>query len=96
MILLGDKAQVEARFSLFGDSATLDARWMYGLRRTYRRFRCHFRRTRWNSLKTWVMWNLVLVYLETVLVSVQNRCMVCVKRTIGSEIILDTSAGTPR
>jgi hypothetical protein len=26
MVLLGDNAQVEARFSLFGDSANLDAR----------------------------------------------------------------------
>jgi hypothetical protein len=42
------------------------------------------------------MWNLVLVYLETVLVSVQDRCMVCLKHTIGSEVILDTPAGTPR
>jgi hypothetical protein len=35
------------------------------------------------------------VHLETVLVSVQDRCMVCAKRSIGSEIILDTSDGTP-
>jgi hypothetical protein len=26
MVLLGDEAQVEARFSLFGDSVSLDAR----------------------------------------------------------------------
>jgi hypothetical protein len=26
MVLLGDKAQVEARFGLFGDNANLDAR----------------------------------------------------------------------
>jgi hypothetical protein len=45
---------------------------------------------------TWVMWKLILVHLETVLVLVQDRCMVCAKRTIGSEIILDTSDGTPR
>ena len=38
---------------------------------------------------TWVMSNHVLVRLETVLVSVQDRCMVCAKRTIGSEIVLD-------
>ena len=25
-----------------------------------------------------------------------HRCMVCAKRTIGSEIILDTPDGTPR
>jgi hypothetical protein len=42
------------------------------------------------------MWNLILVYLETVLVSVQDRYMVCTKRTIGSEIILDAPDGTPR
>ena len=41
----------------------------------------------------WVLWNLVSVCLETVLVSVQDRCMVCVKRTIGSEIILQAPNG---
>jgi hypothetical protein len=46
MVLLGDEAQAEARFSLFGDSANLDARWMHGLRRTYRRLRNPFGRTR--------------------------------------------------
>ena len=35
------------------------------------------------------MWNHILVCLETVLVSVQDRCMVCDERTIGSEIVLD-------
>jgi hypothetical protein len=38
----------------------------------------------------------VLVCLETVLVSVQDRCVVCAIRTIGSEIILDTQDDTPR
>ena len=33
------------------------------------------------------MWNLFSFYLETVLVSVQERCMVCARHTIGSEII---------
>jgi hypothetical protein len=32
--------------------------------------------TQWNSLVTWVMWNLVLVHLETVLVS-KCRCKIC-------------------
>jgi len=45
---------------------------------------------------TWVLWNLDSVHLETVLVSVQDRCTVCVKCTIGSEIVLDTPDGTPR
>jgi len=43
-----------------------------------------------------VMWNLVSVHWETVLVLMQDRCMVCAKRTIGSEIIFDTPEGTPR
>jgi hypothetical protein len=33
---------------------------------------------------TWVMWNLILGCLETMFVSVQDRSMVCAKRTIGS------------
>jgi hypothetical protein len=35
----------------------------------------------------WVMWNLVLVRLEIVLVSVQDKCTVCAKQTVGSEIV---------
>ena len=38
---------------------------------------------------TWVMSNLVSVHLEMVLVSVQDRCMVCAKLTTGSETVLD-------
>ena len=50
MVLLGDEAEVEASFVLFGDSANLE----------------------------------------------QDRCTVCAKRTIGSDIILDAPDGTPR
>ena len=35
------------------------------------------------------MSNHVLVRLEMVLESVQDRCMVCAKRTLGSETVLD-------
>jgi hypothetical protein len=84
MGLLGDEAKVEARFSPFGDSATLDARLVLGLRRTYRRLRYSVGGTRWNSYVMWVMWNLVSICLETVLALVQDRCSVCVKRTIGT------------
>jgi hypothetical protein len=49
MGLLGDEAQVEARFGLFGDSATLDARIVNGLHRTYRRLRYSIGDIRWNS-----------------------------------------------
>jgi hypothetical protein len=45
---------------------------------------------------TRVMANLVSIRWETVLVSVQDRCMVCAKRTIGLEIILEQDGGTPR
>jgi hypothetical protein len=45
-------------------------------------------------LVTRVMWNLVLVCFEVVLSLIENRCTVCAKRTIGSEIILDAPDGT--
>jgi hypothetical protein len=45
---------------------------------------------------TWVVWNLDLVRLETLVVSVQDRCVVCPEHTIGIEIILDALDGTPR
>jgi len=40
------------------------------------------------------MWSLVLVRWEPV--SVQDRCTICAKHTIGSEIILDAPDGNPR
>ena len=43
-----------------------------------------------------VMWNFVSVHLEMVFMSVQDRCMVCAKHTIGSEIILVALDGTAR
>jgi hypothetical protein len=49
MVLLGEEAQVEARFCPFGD----------------------------------------------VLILMQDRCMVCTKRTVGLEIILDAHNDTP-
>ena len=36
-----------------------------------------------------VLWKLVLVHLEIVLVSVQDRCTVCAKRTIGLDIVFN-------
>ena len=41
-------------------------------------------------------WNLDSVRLVAVLESVQNRCTVCAKRTIGSDIVLDAHDGTLR
>ena len=34
---------------------------------------------------TWVMWDLTSFLMETVLVSVQDWCMVCARRTIGKK-----------
>jgi hypothetical protein len=48
MELLGDVAEVEAWYGLFGDSATLDARLVHGLRRTYCILRNSIGGTRWN------------------------------------------------
>jgi hypothetical protein len=42
----------------------------------------------------WVMLILILGCLETVLVLVHDRCMVCAKHTIGSRIVLDAPDGT--
>jgi hypothetical protein len=95
MVLLGYKAQVEACFGLFGDSANLDARYVHVLRRMYHKLRNHFGCTRWNNKVMWVMWNLISVYLETVLVSVQDRCTVWAMCIIGSEIVLDAYDSTP-
>ena len=66
MVLLGDEAQLEARFGLFGGSANLAARSVHSLRGTYHRLGNRFGRTRWNSKVTWVMWNLVSIHLEIV------------------------------
>ena len=42
------------------------------------------------------MWNLISFHLKTVLVSVQDRCMVCARCTVGLQIVLDAPDGTPR
>jgi hypothetical protein len=42
------------------------------------------------------MWNLFSVYLETVLVLVHDRLLVCVVHTTGSKIVLDAYDGTAR
>jgi hypothetical protein len=46
MELLGDVGQMESHFFLFGDSVTIGARLVRGLRQTYHLLRNHFGRTR--------------------------------------------------
>jgi hypothetical protein len=95
MVLLRDVGQVETHFGPFGDSVNLSARKVHGLRRIYHGHGNHFRRTRWNSKATWVKGKLVSVYLEIVLISTHDSYVVCTKCTIGSEIILGATDGTP-
>jgi hypothetical protein len=49
MELISGVGRVEFCFSLFGDSVNVSAREVYGLHRTYHRFRNQFGRTRWAS-----------------------------------------------
>jgi hypothetical protein len=48
-VLVGDEAQMEDHFGGFGDSVSLSARLVHGLRQMYHSLRNHFGRTRWNS-----------------------------------------------
>ena len=45
---------------------------------------------------TRLKWKLDSVFLEILLILTQNRCTVCIERTIGSDVVLDTPDGTPR
>ena len=96
MVLLGEEAQVEDRFSLFRDSGNIDARWCTVCAEHTIGSKIILDAPDGTPRMTWVMSNLVSFHLETVLVSVQGRCTVCAKRNIGSEIILDAPDGTPR
>ena len=62
----------------------------------HHRLRNHFGCTQWYSDVMWVKWILVSDHLEIVLVSMQDRSMVCAERTIGSEISLGAPDDTPR
>ena len=84
MELLGDVGHVESHFFMVGDIVSVGARQVHGLRQMHHSLRNHFGRTRCYSLVKWVMWNLVSVHMETVLVSLQDRCTACAKRMIGS------------
>jgi hypothetical protein len=64
MVLLGDVAQVDAHFCLFGDSAKFDARQLHGLRQTYHRLKNDFGRIRWYSYVMRLKWILVFGHFE--------------------------------
>jgi hypothetical protein len=60
----------------------------------YHRHGNHFGHTRWYSYVMYVKWKLVSVCLEIVLVTAQDRCMVCAKCTTFMEILLGRPDGT--
>ena len=95
-VLLCDVGLGEACFGLFGDSVNLSTRLVHNLCRMYHRHGNHFGHIQWHSNVMLVKWKHILVQLEIVLVSTQDRSMVCAEHTIGSEISLDAPAGTPR
>jgi hypothetical protein len=49
MVILGDVGHVESRLGLFGDSVSVGARQVHGLRQTYLRLRNPFGGTQWYS-----------------------------------------------
>jgi hypothetical protein len=69
---------------------------VYGLRLLCHGHGNRFGHTRWYSYVMCVKWKLVSVHLEIVLVSAQDMCTVCVKCSMGMEIILGTPDGTRR
>jgi hypothetical protein len=95
MVLLGDEAQVDARFGPFGDSANLGARLVHGFMLNIPQAQKSFWTHTIDHLGDVFMWNLILVCLETVLVSVQDRCTVCANHSIALEIVLTAPDGTP-
>jgi hypothetical protein len=95
MVHLGDEAQVEARFDLFGDSAKLEEdRCMVCAERTIARklFWTHRPELLGDDAQVEAHFG----HLEMVLILMQDRCTICVERTIGSEIGSDAPDGTPR
>jgi hypothetical protein len=69
---------------------------VHGLCQMYHRLKGHVGHNRWYYLVTRLKWKHVSVYLEIVLIMMQDSCSVCADRIIGTEIILDAPDGTPR
>jgi hypothetical protein len=95
MELLGDMARLEPRFGPFGDSFSVGAIKVHGLRQMYHRLRNRFGLTWWYLWVIRLNWKLILVRLQIVLIMTHDRCIVCSKSTIGLKIVLDTPGGNP-
>jgi hypothetical protein len=55
------------------------------LRKMYHRVRNHYGRTQWYSKVMGLKWKLVSIHLKIVVILTQDRCTICVERTIGLE-----------
>jgi hypothetical protein len=87
MVLLGGEAEVEARFGPFRDRVSVGAWFALIIPSAYKLFWMHMME---------LVSELVLVYLEIVLILMQDKYIVCAEHTRGSKIIFDTPDGTPR
>jgi len=95
MELLDDVCHMESHFGLFRNSVSFSARYVHGLRLMHHSLRNHFGSTYWyfgEELK----WKLGLIYLEIVLILMQDWSMICKEHTICLEINLYAPNGTPR
>jgi hypothetical protein len=94
MELLDDVCHMESRFGLFRNSVSFGARYVHGLRLMHHNLRNHFGSTVGTSVR--LKWKRGLIYLEIVLILMQDRCMICNEHTICLEINLDAPNGTHR
>ena len=95
MELLDDVCHLISHFGPFGESVSFGARLVHGLCLIQHTLRNHFGRNWYSPLKR-LKWKLGSVYLEIVLILMQDRCTVCMESTICSEINLDAPDGTRR
>ena len=72
MELLSDVGHVEPHLFPYGDSVSVSARLVHGLRQTYHRLTYRLGCTRWYSEVTKLNWKLVLVCLEILLILTQD------------------------
>jgi hypothetical protein len=96
MELLGDVGCVESCFGLFRDGVSLWHKIGAWLAPTVPQAQKSFWTSPMVLLSDEAPVKAISVRLEIVLILTQDRCTVFAKRTIGSEIIMDTPDGTPR
>ena len=95
MVLLHVEAQVDARFGLFGDSTSVGARYVHGLRQMLHWLRIILDAADYTPRCEAHVEYPISVNLEIVLILTQDRCTVCAKRTIGLENCFGHTDGTP-